>query len=707
MHQRFVCLPVLVILLSSFSTLSFNFTANATTVAVPTDFPTIQAAINNVAPGDKIFVHEGTYYENVVVNKSVSISGENKNTTIIDGGGSSVVVRIIADNVSLSGFTVQNSGVKAYEGGIFVESNFNNVSGNIIAENGLTGIYLSNSFGSILLENMVVDNVGDGVFLVHSSNNVLLNNEVAKNKGGIRLYSSNENNISRNVVTDDLLGGIYLFYSSNNSLFNNVMRYNKDYGLNLDYSSDMNTIVDNVVADNLKYGLVLGSVSGNTLRNNSMTGNQFNFYAVLARANLQDYLNDVDPSNFVDGKEIHYVINGENLVINSTSYPNIGYLALVNSTRITVKGLNFSSNGQALLLAFTSNSTLENLNASNNNHGIQLCSSRHITISNCTVTNNSADGITLDHSSINNNVTGNAITGNNLGMRAVHSCKNNIISRNDVINNDVGLQIYSYCSDNMITKNIIVSNRIGITLYRVSASKIIGNTIANNSQGLFLGTSGNSVYHNNFVNNTVQVATSNFTSVWDLSYSNGGNYWSDYEGGDADGDGIGDISYIVDEYNVDRYPLMSFWMEEDEEPPTIGFPTRSPSDDVQPYEEVTVFVAITDVGSGLKNVTLFYAINNGTSWVELEMTYNSTAELFVAVLPSQPSETLVKYKIVAFDNAGNAAVKDSSGQFFTYQVIPEFSSIYLLLSFLTATIIVLFAVKFFHRKNRIKNVELH
>jgi len=541
----------------------FDVWAGYRTIVVPDDFSTVQAAINNATPGDTIFVHQGIYHENIVVNKSISIIGENKNKTMIDGGGSGVVVRIVADNVSLSGFTIQNSGEEAFESGILIQSNFNNISGNIIEKNGLTGVYLNNSFGSLLFENIITDNGGDGVFLVYSSNNILFNNVVARNNGGVRLYSSDENNISRNVVTHDLLGGIYLFYSSHNVLFGNVIRYNKEYGLNLDYSSNINMIVDNFIAGNFKYGLVLGSVSGNILRNNNMTGNQFNFHAVLARPNLPDYLNDIDPSNLVDGKEIHYIINGKNLVINYTFYPNIGYLALVNSTGITVKGLNFAGNGQALLLAFTSHSTLKNLNASNNNHGVQLCSSSYITIRNCTITNNSADGITVDHSSLNNIVTCNVITRNDLGIRAVHSSKNNIISRNTLVNNDIGARIYSYSSDNIVTKNVIVSNHIGISLHRVSPSKVIGNTIANNDQGLSLGTSENLIYHNNFVNNTVHVETSKFQSTWDMGYPNGGNYWSDYKGEDSNGDGIGDILYIIDANNTDNYPFMGMFSDFD------------------------------------------------------------------------------------------------------------------------------------------------
>jgi len=693
MHQRFAHLLILALFLSLFSMLRFDLITSATTISFPTDFPTIQAAINNAASGDTIFVHEGIYCETIVVNKSVSIIGENKNKTIIDGGGSGVVVRIIADNVSLSGFTVQNSGAEACEGGIFIESSFDNVSGNIIARNGLTGIYLNNSFGSQLFENIIVDNGGDGISLVSSSSTVLLNNVVARNNGGIRLYVSCENNISRNIVTYDRLGGIHLFYSSRNSLCDNVMRCNENYGLTLDFSSDINIIVENVVADNLKHGLVLGSVSGNILRNNNMTGNQFNFYALLSLPNLQYYLNDVDPSNIVDGKEIHYIVNRKDLVINSTFYPNIGYLALVNSTRITVKGLNFTDNGQALLLAFTSNSTLENLEASNNDYGIQLCSSSYVSVRNCTITDNSADGVTIDHSSLNNTIVENVIVGNKLGIRVVHFCKNNTISTNNITNNDRGVLIFSYANDNIVTNNVIVNNQIGISLKRESPNKIVGNTIANNNQGILVETSGNLIHHNNFVNNTVQVETPYASSIWDLGYSSGGNYWSDYEDEDANEDGIGDLPYVIDENNVDRYPLMSFWTPEDNARPAIGFPTCFPSDNIQPYEEATVCVAATDVGSGLKNVTLLYAIDNSTSWVELRMAYNSTTELFVAVLQCQPPGTLVRYKIAACDMAGNVAVKDNSGRFFIYHVIPEFNSISLLLLFLATTIIVLFIVK--------------
>jgi len=66
----------------------------------------------------------------------------------------------------------------------------------------------------------------------------------------------------------------------------------------------------------------------------------------------------------------------------------------------------------------------------------------------------------------------------------------------------------------------------------------------------------NMIFHNNLINNTNQIRLSHSGSTWDNDYPSGGNYLSDYNGTDSDGDGIGDSPYIIDENNQDNYPLM-------------------------------------------------------------------------------------------------------------------------------------------------------
>ena len=115
--KRTVSGVILVFLLTNMLMLVFDVQpveSEPTTIIVPDDYPTIQEAINSASPGDTIYVRAGTYNENVVVNKSVSLVGENRATTIIDVEGRWATpyygaVQVIVNNVKISGFTIRNS----------------------------------------------------------------------------------------------------------------------------------------------------------------------------------------------------------------------------------------------------------------------------------------------------------------------------------------------------------------------------------------------------------------------------------------------------------------------------------------------------------------------------------------------------------------------------------------------------------------------
>jgi len=72
----------------------------------PGNYSTIQDAIDAASEGDTIFVYSGTYYESLQIDKTVTLTGEDKNNTFIDGDGSGNVVDVTADSVNINGFTV-------------------------------------------------------------------------------------------------------------------------------------------------------------------------------------------------------------------------------------------------------------------------------------------------------------------------------------------------------------------------------------------------------------------------------------------------------------------------------------------------------------------------------------------------------------------------------------------------------------------------
>jgi len=106
-------------------------------------------------------------------------------------------------------------------------------------------------------------------------------------------------------------------------------------------------------------------------------------------------------------------------------------------------------------------------------------------------------------------------------------------------------------------------------------------------------------------------------------------------------------------------------------PPLIQTPFQQPEPDkVMPDQAVTVYVNVTDMGSGVKSVILSYTMNGGATWNNLTMLYNATTALYQATIPAFPSGTNICYKVIAYDNANNVAINDNAGQYYCYTVNP-------------------------------------
>ena len=170
-------------------------------------YATIQSAIDAANTGDVISVSEGMYSENLVIKKDgISIIGKNKEKTIIDGKNSGSGIRIDgANNVKISGFTVQNSaGSGKEDAGITLYSANNNFIANSILVNNSVGISVySDSSSNIVSGNDIKSSGRYGIFIFKSNDNRISNNNIQNNKIGIYADSARTNRIYSNNFIDN------------------------------------------------------------------------------------------------------------------------------------------------------------------------------------------------------------------------------------------------------------------------------------------------------------------------------------------------------------------------------------------------------------------------------------------------------------------------------------------------------------------------
>jgi parallel beta-helix repeat protein len=480
----FVLLFLLFISLCSVPT---GVRAGSGTIIVPDDYSTIQTAINAANVGDTVFVRNAVYHENVVVNKYLSLIGEDPETTVIDGGTGDCAVLIVADNVTVASFTLRSS--RHFESGpthtSIVLSSVNNctISGNIIT-------------GS-----------DHGIGLDASSENNIFQNNVTTNGWAIVLNSAKGNSIHDNYIADNGIAVWLADSSDENRIFgNNITRTT---GVQVAGSSG-NIITANNFTGNLP-GITLGgsntTISANTFVNDGIDG----------AGDSGTYGNTVE-NNTVNGKPLVYLEG-----VSDRTVEDAGQVIIVNSTHIRIENLNISSTiyGAELIMADNVEMTGNNM-SSNKIYGVGVLL---VGTSNSNLTGNILDGIRI-RASQGNNVAGNIITGNNL--RVSSSVNNSIVGNNITAGGGIELE---NSDTNKIEKNSLTSNEYGIYLAGSSNNSMRQNHLESNVQyGVMLRDSSN---YNDLAENNI---TSGGNGIAILSSST--NNITGNTVGDNDGNGI-------------------------------------------------------------------------------------------------------------------------------------------------------------------------
>jgi parallel beta-helix repeat protein len=209
----------------SFSSISY-LTATSREGSIQGNFVSIQEAINEAENGSTVLVPSGIYCEHVIVNKTISFVGENVSTTIIDGTNNGTVVSITADNVSISCFTIRNSGWGWTRNGVYVQADNCEIKNNFLIQN-CHNIRVNYSKSSQVLENKI-DGNGYGIRLMNAFNCTAIDNNVSGCIGGVHLENATNCVVTGNYITQNNQGvRLYSFCTFNKIVANTV--YNNTY----------------------------------------------------------------------------------------------------------------------------------------------------------------------------------------------------------------------------------------------------------------------------------------------------------------------------------------------------------------------------------------------------------------------------------------------------------------------------------------------
>ena len=268
-------------------------------------------------------------------------------------------------------------------------------------------------------------------------------------------------------------------------------------------TSATNVTIKNIELSNLRFGIYLNQSSGNTITQNDITSSEVGIFSESS-SNNNIYGNDITG-------------NSQGIVLIEYS----SYNSIVENR--------ISENGMAgILLEFANNHTsnyneiVRNNLASNGMFGIRVSSS-----SNCRI-----EGNTIKNSEYGIQLGGSA-------------CRNNKLVGNSITNcSSYAIQMTGDCNHNTIAENVIANSQVGIDIFASNNNEFYRNDFVKNAIQV----------NNGYVEN-VDVSIGASINIWNRGFE--GNFWSDYNGTDANGDGVGDTPYVIDANNIDHYPFMN------------------------------------------------------------------------------------------------------------------------------------------------------
>lgn len=567
--------------------------------------------IRNLSVHDGDFPYGGIYLDtskNVRV-ENVTLTKNDYGVSQYSGGPLKVRNSTLVNNdygvrVNSAPYTDVNSTyISGGYWGVYLDhSSYANITYNNISGSTLKGIYTSFDTNTKILGNTIHDNQL-GIQLNSARNDVLRNNSFTND--GLHIQGATVLDFATHTITtDNLVNGKPLYYmkNSNSVVVNNIpvgeiilanttrakvsnisvsgtdigagiyfstggwvndssFSFNNRYGVDLYYGSGVN-ILRSTIDSNYDTGMFLGSASNVTLRHDSFVNNTWNGL-------IMNYATGtvIDNNNFSYSYYGTASWNSGFSTITSNQVWNNTYGVYLSGGTGSVIGGNWvSTNFYGLWLDTSINLTLRDNNISYNNEGAYITGGSGAQILRNSAFSNAVFGLSVT-SSTKATFRDNRVV-KTLDAIVVYSADRATVTNNTVQGNNRGIFVYNSAYSS-INGNNASYNSQGLELFSANYDNVANNTFyRNTAQGVYLISSlYNRVYHNSFIANSVQAYDNwDVYNQWNLSYPNGGNFWSNYTGADVcrgakqtdctGPDGIGDTRFNLDGDTFDYQPLM-------------------------------------------------------------------------------------------------------------------------------------------------------
>ncbi len=468
----------------------------------PGNYSSVQAALDASSDGDTVYVYNDSspYRERVVVATRVRLTGESRRTTVIDGGGNGTVVAVAASDVVVSGLTVQGSG-----------ANGTGRAGVLFSATGCTA------------RDMVLRDNQYGVICRGRAHRVI-HTRAAENIGGVHIQGAAACVIEENVLDGNQVSGVSLQDATGNVVSGNHIA-NGSSSQGILAGGTGNRIEGNVVMGQRYGGLQLLS-SGNVVTNNS--------FIRCGLGAMYSHRSNAVRDNTVNGKPLVYLEGAADVTV-----ADAGQVFLVDCTGVTVSGQRLLNTTVAIELVASAGCHITGNVISGNLEGVMLWNASGNRIAGNTITDNQFEGIDIGPFSHHTRVEGNVISGNNDGISMWS--ESNLVAGNDINGNWHGIQL-DLSDNNTISGNEIADNTEGVSLWQESHSNhISGNDCSDNTRAISLhyGNTGNVISGNKITGSEYGI---------DVSGTSEGNF---LEGNNLSGNDVG--VWIGSTGNVIRY----------------------------------------------------------------------------------------------------------------------------------------------------------